>query len=496
MFIFKLGLQLGADVTASSGGSGVARLPPSGFPVTPPFNITYNGGVNYTTDYNIGAAKPAYAGTIFCGAGGANTNDGLTYATRVRSWKSAVGLANALAISLSATTIRIQIDDGLYKNGTIVSGVADAWGGLNPTCNLVIEVNMVNGVGRAINCMDTTVAIPSAGFTVSSDPNIYKASYTTAAPTRTIVDRANLDSDGMPTMLGQVRTVVSVTDPTPEINAMFSLFGIGAMFLDTTNKVIWVRRVGNIAPDANMIILGGNTGAGFQTSPAASLSIWMQDCSFWGGSVPFKMQTTSAQPLTLWGNRIHYLGGNSTNAFNWNGGPGTCIHVASAASYADQDGWNYHGAASAGSAASCPQFYELSCTGRWNGWDGGGINNDTTSHEFCQGVRVMGNYSNAADRSVNDIVASQTWNLGCISSTRRGLDTTENSSALAMGTGAASVTSTCFYDGCTAGVNYAGAAAQFPYECYSTGSFKYANMGTITPPSGAPGAGTFATYVP
>jgi len=408
------------------GSTPTAIAVPPTYPVTPPMTVYRTGSgtaSTFTTNYDHAAKKPAYVATIYVDvATGSNSNNGLSSGAKLRSLELAAFLATQISAANGNGPVRILATAGDYLASNTQAGTAggqvtsiawkDAWIARSPNCDLVLEVN---GAGTVNSIANVLVALPA--FVATSDPNIYVSTYTTSAPSRNLWDRSRIDASGAPTGLAQVRTVANLADPSSEINAAWAL-GIGAMFLDTTNKKMYVRCSDNRVPDSSIQVGSGSVGAGYSSAVTANRTVWVEGWNFWGGNKPFSATATSAFSINLYAKNCQFLFAQGSNGVTFTGGPGLAIYQNCVFSYNDQDGQNPHGATASPSLATSPQVVEIGCTGNWNGWDATGTNNGSTAHEYIPIIRVNGTYLNNADRSVNDINNVVSWNLGCIASSR------------------------------------------------------------------------------
>lgn len=477
--------------------------PPPGFGWVPPIEVIRLANRTFITDYDPLTKKPAYQVTVYVkpvASGGNNASDGTTLATAVRSLRYARVLARARVIAGSFTGARIVVAAGVYSggvsstnptvgggldaNGITVAAYVDSWGAEVAVTDhdLVIE-----GETGAISFETSSIALPTFALW-PSDPGgqIYVGTYTTLAPTRVLIDRANLDANGDPVRLVPAQPPTSTdADILAGMITAFT-YGCGATFLDTTGKRIFVRRASSTAPDANVVM--PNLG-GFVFGGTTSKVLWMDKVTFWGNC----KVTAAVASQTCYTSDCGFLysGSDGPGAFSWiggTGGAGLCIHLRPRGGYSNFDGLNYHGKTLPSLPDESPRFIEIDAKISWAGSTiNPGANNSSTSHERVRGMRVGGFYLNAGDRSLHDINFARTWNLGCTISTRRGLDGTENSSNISVGLSASTEMTLGWYDDCIM-VNGVKGAAQYPTESYGASVLHYRNM-TPRPSAGPAGAG-------
>lgn len=135
-----------------------------------------------------------------------------------------------------------------------------------------------------------------------------------------------------------------------------------------------------------------------------------------------------------------YSGGTSgLNGFNVEGRCFTysknCIAASNLA-----DGFNYHN----WSGSPPPVSVEIDCVGRNNGFNTGGTNNGSTTHDGGTIIRVNGKYFENQNRNIHDVNDAYSWNLGSVVFGSRGPDNQVN---FAAGTG--TDTTQMWLDQCT-----------------------------------------------
>ncbi|KQS86925.1 hypothetical protein ASG58_01365 [Rhizobium sp. Leaf383] len=374
-----------------------------------PFAVT-DAGASFTTDYDIQAAKPAYTNTIYVGSAGNDNNSGLGSGLKLRSLKRAVQKAGALA----AGATRILPDPGYYRYSDVVSGIQAAWGGQPQTCDLVIE-SAVPGQ-KVISICDQ---IMPAFVATAADPTVYVSTYTTETPAPAAFDLANMgvQVDGVSRPKELTRAFPAATDEATivaAINTQATKYGKGGLYLDATNKKLYVKLIGNRAPDANLVVTSTGGNANFWlNNTTTSYKTWMRDCEFWGcsGGVRLTSSTTVNHALLAVDCFTGYTG--SSHGWFTSGGPTSMILQRCGAYAIAADGFNYN--AGAGLALSTT-FFEIDCWSDRVGQNAAestdASNNGSSAHTFCRGVRVNGKHTNGTNRAIHDIQDSQSWNLG------------------------------------------------------------------------------------
>jgi hypothetical protein len=471
-----------------SGGLPVVRgsatiSPPAGFTLVPSFTVTRLGST-ISHSFDVDAVKPAYTNTIYCGPGGTDTNTGLSYVLRVRSLKQAI----AKAIALADTIIRVYADPGKYYFSDVVTAIQASFadfGTITGGKTIVIEPNYVDSgfvTGNVISVHDVTMP----AFVATTDANIYVSTYTTESVAAVAIDLATLNSEGNPTLLRRVNAVpADAANPWPEINAKWQTGVCGALWLDTTNKKLYVRLPNNRAPDASLKVMSAAGTGNFRITAATTTVVaWMKNVECWGGNA-MRLISGATGNITIYSKdcAVRYATGN---AFSFQSGPGTIYHIRMQSTDNGQDGFNYNGIA--GAAATCPTFYELSCTAKRNGFnsDGDNSNNGSSCHANSRGVRINGVYQ-ATNRVIHDIQDTQSWNIGL---------TSGPSLITSIGEGAANYAAglTGFPGACTVWLDSCSSVAGSNYdaEVYASGTIKYAN--TNIPVTVNDGTGTITPY--
>lgn len=494
---------------------------PSGFTYTPPFNIFrvgYGSSSTFTTDYNPLNKRPTPTATVWVSsATGNNNNDGTTQLTSVRSLTLGVQMANLLG-----GTVLIKVDTTnsyLLSAAQTRSGqpnlnaanIPDVWHTAfvnTPTCNIVIE--SWNGTGKIKNIMDRAAVT----FSATTDPNIYVATWAgTTAPCMILPDPAFIDPNGYPIGMNSVWTVVDVNNPWPEINAAWTSADTaatgngpskysarGAVFHDTTNKKVYVRRGDNSAPGTAINLYSAGAFPGMSVAATATITMWIKDAEFWGGDQGIKLMPNAASGfkvnLYTW-NCAYLFTGNSTGnggLFTSTGGGGEVINYLDYARGCSNDSYGIFGADLITQANSYDRA-ELFCKSWLSGVSTVSLTiNGSTSHVLCRTVRVGSIHKDAVDRTIHDINGTLTWDLGVTASNRRGPSGGTTAACFAVGqSGQSAPFATKWMDACVVADGLNG-AAQYATESYTGCTLNYANM-SFTPTAGD-GTGITQTYTP
>ena len=467
-----------------AGSAGVPIVPsppgpiaaPSQFAGTVPFSLTRGADGSISHNYDIVAAKPAYTGTIYVGAGGVDTADGLTYPNRVRSLKQGIVRANA-----RAAATRLLVDPGVYKYSDVVSSIQASFAAQRATVDIVIEPS---SAGKIVSLSDVTMPT----FVATADAQVYVSTYTTESVGQAVIDRSVNNAKGRPKALR--RAWPSATDAVTvaaALQARHTAYGQGAFYLDTANKKLYVRLIDGRAPDANLSVMSGQNFNFEHYSPSSAIKLWMDSVEIWGGNNPFRVTSGATGTPPVWHRSSGFCYAGTGHGLSWASGGGTIFGVGSAADDNAQDGLNYNGIASGAS----PAFYEFNVTADSSGWGTDGENscNGSTSHVVCRGVRVNCSYTDCSNRAIHDIQDAQTWNLGCTVGPNRAVTGASTNGAtyasVASGYPTLVNTSKVWVDACSLS-----AANPADYYAYDGGQVYYANMRTPRVTTDISGAGS------
>lgn len=489
----------GATAAAASAGvvagtvGGVSRLPgttgvvappsASGYAYVPPFTVTRQASGTFVTSYDIDAAKPAYANTIYVAPDGANASDGLTYANRVRSLKQAITRANALG-----GTVRLLVDPGIYKLSSVVSSVEDRFAGLAITCCLVIECSAPGG--RIVSLAD--VIVPAFAAT-ASNASVFVSTYTTQAVGNIVVDFAAMDGRSRPKAFRRVfpaatneATVVAALNARlSELTAAGNTRFAGASYVDATSKKVYLKRLSSVAPDANVTVFSSaQYNLNHQPAAGQACTIWLcPELEVWGGVQPFRSVSNATGNVTVWAKGCGYGYSHSSHGFSVSGGACSSFAVGTEVFCCGQDGFNYNGVAGVASIS----FHEIGAKAFSTGLagDADGSYNASTSHMDCRGVRVGCTYEDNSNRTIHDIQNAQTWNLGIVVNPNRFAGNGQAwDASYASGLLTLANASLVFLDACTSP-----AANSFDLEAYDGSKLFFANMDVSVATNDVSGSG-------
>lgn len=241
------------------------------------------------------------------------------------------------------------------------------------------------------------------GASWTLDSGAYWATYTRASVQ--VRDHAVPDSDGLATNL------------TAAADAATCQSTAGTYYLDDAGDILWVHRIGDLAPDADLVVTGlvaGVTcGAGYYT--------YLRGLEFRGG-VNCITNTNSATSVVLLDRcRTRYATTNGVAI----GQVGTAMVRQCVSEGNDNDAFNY---------SVSGNFVEIDCIGRFCGVTGGTNSNGSSGHNAVQIARIRGVYHETFGPIIADVNTSKSWNVGCVAHTSRTATAGSNCSWLADGT--------------------------------------------------------------
>lgn len=470
----------GADFLGRTQGPGaaVALTAPGSFGYTPPFVITKAGSI-YATSFSMAAVKPTPTFTIYCGAGGNNANAATSWALRVRSLKQALVRANALS-----GVVRILCQVGQYRYSNNDGTIVDSFDGQDFQRNVIIEPCDATGAPVATGVVASIQNQILPVFSLLSSA-VYVSTYTTEIPGPGMWDLSLLNSKGNPQALRYAPgTYANEAEIIVGVAAMATALGVGACYVDTTAKKVYVRTYNSRAPDANIEVSRGDSNSNAPGSRNLTLggifgspmTVWMDRIQLWGGNglyVPV-YEPDGRNVITYWSDGATLYSGNSGVGVDGTSTT-TLLRHTSWDSYGD--GCNYDQSSGLDpTAIAVTRFHELSCDLQWNGNDsvGESSKNAASSHMRTRGVRVNGLAQYTQNRAYHDIQTAKSWNLGCVSALCRqtGVQSgTFVSGSADLGLGQ---TSEVWLDGCTS--THTG--GQNDLEAYQGGKVHTTNMVT------------------
>lgn len=352
-----------SSVTMTGGGTvPVLLVPPSAVLGDPGFSVFRDGAGRYSHNFDPASLKPVPTHTIYCGKGGDNTANGLTWATRVRSLKQAMVRANA--IGNSASIVRVFVEAGEYRysqqDGT---AIPDSFAGeVVNRAGLIIEP--CNGSGNPSTGYFVSIhdqAMPAFSLVSGS---VYVSSYTTESPTSAVLDRAFNDARANPVAVPNVPgTFANEAAILAGIASYHTAWGLGGVVLDTAGKKLYVRLQNGRAPDSNVLVGRGLNASNDATSRNFYQSglyftpktIWISGMQCWLGTNWIYAYTPQGETIKLSFESCRFLHScyNCMSVFG-------AVDVTSSNcefSYAREDGIGY----------AMPDGVAFSCTGSISG---------------------------------------------------------------------------------------------------------------------------------
>lgn len=499
-----LGLGLGLTAWRGVGGPGaVALSAPAGFGYTPPFTVSKSGST-YTTSFSMDAVKPTATHTIYVGPGGDNANTGQgSYANRVRSLKQALVRAAALG---GAATPRILALPGQYLfSNADGGGIQDSFAGQYYDGHFIIEPCDTSGNEVATSAATRIVSVQNQvmpAFSLVSG-SVYVSTYTTERPSPVAWDLSLLNAKGNPQALHNAPPATSYANEAAivvGVAAMASLYGHGAVWIDTTNKKFYIQTRNGRAPDADIMIGRGNANSNQATERNLYLggryggvqNAWLRNVHTWGGCGLYAAINQAGGENR--GIGLYWADGatlySCINGVNGDGAY-TLTFLRHAADDNYKDGFNYDQASGfdpLGTAIG--RFNEIDCSADWNGHDSQGETscNASSAHVRVQGVSVNFSSNRTLNRAINDISAAQRWVLNpTITNIRVG---GRSGGAIAAGfasAGASTETAKVWVEGGTLTGNID------DFQGQNGGALRYANF-SRTPVTYTVGGGTVSAY--
>lgn len=391
--------------------------PPSGFGHTPPFTVIRSPSGVYRHTFDVTTRRPTPTVTVYVGPGGDNTKDCLSWANRCRSLRQGMVRAGA---QTTAQVVRVLAQAGVYRSTSVdASNIPDDFGAWLGARNLVIEPCDSSGTplpasdgrfSRAAQVISSHEAV-LPGFTVTSDPRVYVATYTTQPVDRQAWDEKYSNRFGRPLGLLTVPPdgVANVANPLAEINMAADTFGKGAMFLDTTNKKIWVRLSDGRAPDADLHISATGRQLYLAIGTDLNFSLYMRQVDQWGGY----FQLNGWPNRSTWAiSMVDTYQGYVTNGASLFTTAGSVVWERSVISDYAIDAF---GTGTEGTENGYFIWYELDTIAEWGGFaqtTNDGSANSSTQHRHSIGVSVNTVYRYNTNRAVHDIGDARSWRLG------------------------------------------------------------------------------------
>lgn len=448
---------------------------PSGFRWSAqPLNIkrTISG---FVTDFDITTLQGASTNTWYVDPVSGNDGTGVVN-------NSSLPLKNLSTALAKAGVTRVQIIN--MTADFIALGVA----GWNNTSNQAQGIGVINNTGyRFISVAATAVPTWIVNGTYS---NVYQTTIS-SVNSGAVTD---LKTKVIPTYVGHNGATRSLSNVPAKYKTLTQVASIAAVaatagtwYNDGAITYVRAHDDRNLVGDTYMYPTN-NANNGRLTPTANNLSFYVKDIDFVGGNRAFYNFSLSTITGTVFAhNHCSFQGaGNS-------GGNGfavaafsTVYGYRSAAYECYADGFNYHSNESDGTTpATSPSVIEIECVSQGNGETGsaGGSDNASTSHDFCNVIRLNCAYPSSSDKTVADVNSAHSWNMGC--NIAHPSTVSSGKTSVTLGNSASG-----WYDSCDV---KDGANGQWSIE--STATLRHFNCGDIVNKNGSTTV-TIAAYYP
>jgi len=381
--------------------------PPIGFRWTnPPINLKRNGNI-ITHDFNIRSFIPSIAKTYYVDpVNGNDANAGTTSGAALKK----------LSVALAKSDVDQII---LVLSADYIARTTDGWNNTQPGRS----ISVINDTGFHFICPMVSSSVAPTWVAHGTLANVYKTTITSANCSNMTDFKPSSDESlsytdrygnvGIPTnMIGMraFNTLQKVADEASVGSAP------GSWFHNGTEAVVQAIDSRSLIGDAYMQPTA-NSNSGRPAS-VANATTYVRGIDFVGGRPWYNFLASATTGTTVAFERCSFQGANVV-------GGSSGLNVASFSNvYLDgclewkngADGFNYHSNEGDGTTANTsPSVIEIGCMGGWSGTTGSanGSDNTTTSHDFCNVIRVNGIYLGSSDRVLADTNSAHSWNLGC-----------------------------------------------------------------------------------
>lgn len=450
-------------------------VPPTGFNLTPAFNVFRGNDGSFATDYdwNAGFVPADDTATWFV-----NPSTGVD-GTAVLGNRN-LPLLN-LATAMAKTTGTFVEIIGI--TGKFIGRTTKSWNNVQTTQSFAL----INRTGqRYISAAVASAAIPTWAQD-GTYPALYFATFSAAnsnAVTDVSIERVPMyinPYSSRPVFLTDAPTAFmtynEVADkPTAQATP-------GSWFNDGATTWVHPYDERNIIGDGTILVTNNTNNGRFPS--VNNVNILLQDIDFVGGRPWYSLCASGVTGTVLKHKHCTFQGSGKT--FNGlNIAAFQTVHGYKSGFYFNNsDGGNYHSNESDGTTlGTSPTFYEFGCVGWGNGTTGSANTSDNadTCHDDCRGVRVGCTYIDSDDRVVADTNFAQTWNLGCVIGQARSVAAGKESFA-------ALASAKVWLDSCIflPGANPLRIAAQ-------SATMKLFNSGALTNAGTGEATGTIAAY--
>jgi len=366
---------------------------PTGFTWASPPILIKRFADGLVTDFDITTVKPAITVTYYVDPiGGSDANLGTSIGAPL------LNLATAL-LKVDVDSIRI-----INLTGDYIARTTKSWNNSQPLRSL----SVINTTPyRYISCQTASSNAPT--YTVNGTfSNVYQCPIT-SANSSSVVD---LKPSNMLTIDARCPRAFHTLTKVADLATVSAT--PGSWFNDGTVSYIRAIDDRNLVGDTFMQPCANANNGRFPS--INNCTIYVEGIDFVGGSRPWYSFMLSAVTGTIAAfNNCSFQGSGLANGLNV--ASFQSVYLYRCGAYNNwNDGFNYHSNESDGTTAgTSPSFIEIDCAAIGNGtWGSAGVSdNASTSHDFCKGIRLNGNYINSHDRVLVDANSAQTWNLGC-----------------------------------------------------------------------------------
>lgn len=379
---------------------------PTGFRwTTHPLNIRRVGS-NFATDFDIASLIPPVTNTWYVDPVAGNN------ATAV------VNNRNLPLLELDDALVKVDVDQVRIINLTsnFIGRVAKSWNNSQPSRSISV---IVEGGYRYISAK-TASSNPPVWTVNATYADVYQTP-STAANSSQVVDFSRYNQ---PSYINGYGTTVTLSNAPPIYEVLKKVASVqevhdstgGAMYNDGTNTYVKASDRRNLVGDQFMQpTLTANNNGRFPTT-VPNLTIYCEGIDFVGGT-PFSMSFASAITGCVFAHKncSFQAAGSATNGLNVQSFA-TVIGQNSGAYNNWNDGFNYHSFEADGTTpATSPSCIEIGCVSVGNGTTGSAATSDnaTTSHDYCNVIRLNGHYIDSDDIVMADVNSSNAWNIGC-----------------------------------------------------------------------------------
>jgi peptidoglycan hydrolase-like protein with peptidoglycan-binding domain len=446
---------------------------PSGFGWTPSFSMYRTSGGVYTTDFDIESIIPSVTTTYYVDPiSGSDSNAGTSRGAPLLNLTTALAKGDVDQVRI------INLTDDYVARGS------KSWNNTQPTRS--ISVINETPQHRYISARTSSSVVPTWTVNVTYS-NVYQTALS-GANSSNVIDVSTATQPTNPATSATISTVPPMYRVYTKLTSVADVAAnAGSWYNDGTITYVRPFDDRNIIGDARIIAASTSNNGRFGAG-VSGLSLYVQGIDFVGGSTPFLALTGAAGNTgTIAFNDVSFQGSsNSANGLAVQGKLDVYSY-RSGAYYNGADGFNYHSYQADGTTAgTSPQWIEIETVAIGNGTTGnaGGSDNNSTSHDYANGIRLNSIYALGDDRVIADTNFAMTWNLGVTAG-----QAVQQSAA--KETYAALTNAKMWLDGCT---SYVGSGTNPSYIAAGSASLYYRNMVGVTNAGTGEATGVVTTY--